>query len=152
MSDRLTAEELFAVECDETIIANHEGRAHLAEAKATFEGGATRSVKLERFDLIPPEANTANARRFGLGCLKHGEENWKGGGAAFIRQCINHALGHLNSLMENGPFHCDDDIGAALTNTSMLAWFREHKPEEFLKALGLTETAPPAPDLSQHPI
>lgn len=115
-----------------------KAREHLEEPKAVYEGGATRSAKAERFDLIPPEANIANARRFGLGAVKHGEENWKGGGAAFIRQCINHAFAHLNSLVQNGPHHGDDDIGAALTNTSMLAWFREHKPEEFRRALGVT--------------
>lgn len=121
-------------------------REHLVEEKATFEGGATRSAKAERYDLIPPEADEANALRFGLGAGKHGEHNWKNGGAAFISQCINHTRAHIVSLQKHGPFHDDDDIGAVLANTSMLAWFRAHKPDEFLKALGMS--APPVP-LSQ---
>ena len=44
-------------------------------AKQQFEGGATRTVKSERYDLIPPEAEAALARRFGLGAQRHGEGN-----------------------------------------------------------------------------
>lgn len=146
-------EERFAAMADKRIMENHETnvpdvgiavpevgsthRQHLAEEKTTFEGGSTRSKKRERYDLIPPEIDEVLAQRFGIGAEAHGEHNWKGGGAAFIRQCINHLRAHTVSLMKNGPFHSDDDIAAMTWNAGVLAWFRRHKPEEFLKALGM---------------
>lgn len=155
----MTKGELLAVEADEVIMANHEGRAHLREPKASFEGGSTRSQKRERYDLVPVEIDEALALRFGLGAEKHGANNWKGGGAEFIASCLNHMRGHYVSLLKNGPFHTDDDIGAMLWNAGVLAWFRAHKPQEFLIALGL-EALPksgailPASldDHSQHPV
>lgn len=138
-------EERFAKQCDEIIQMNHEtpevtaARAHLEEQKERFEGGSTRSVKFERFDLIPPEIDEVLAQRFALGALKHGENNWQQGGADFIKGCINHLRAHTVSLLKNGPFHSDDDIAAMTWNAGVLAWFRAHKPEEFLKALGKTE-------------
>jgi hypothetical protein len=126
-------------------------RDHLDEPKTTFEGGSTRSAKMERFDLIPAEAQIANARRFGLGARKHGARNWQGGGAEFIAETISHLEGHVASLKMNGPFHADDDIGAAITNASMLAWFRAHKPDEFLKALGLYAAPPKSADTTDVP-
>lgn len=110
-------------------------RDHLAEEKSTFEGGSTRSSKLERYDLIPVEAEECEARRYGLGAIKHGENNWKNGGADFILSCLNHLRAHYASLVKNGPWNDDDDIGAMLWNAGVLAWFREHKPDEFRKAL-----------------
>lgn len=148
-----TPERVAAV-ADQIIQNNHESgeaREHLQEPKATFEGGSTRSEKSERYDLVPVEIDEALARRFGLGASKHGPHNWKGGGADFIASCLNHLRGHYVSLMKNGPFHSDDDIGAMLWNAGVLAWFRVHKPEEFLKALGMTAQTP-ADDHSQHPI
>jgi hypothetical protein len=146
MSDALlaardqTADRLAGI-CDLIIERNHERngvRDHLAEEKAVFEGGATRSAKLERYDLIPPEAEQCEAKRFGIGAIAHGENNWKNGGAEFIAQVINHMRAHLNSLQINGPLHTDDDIGAIRWGTAALAWFRAHKPDEFLKALGMS--------------
>lgn len=149
---------MTAEEADVIIQANHDGeaplgfRAHLQEPKATFEGGSTRSQKLERYDLVPIEIDEALALRFGLGALKHGAHNWKGGGAEFIASCLNHLRGHYVSLVRNGPFHSDDDIGAMLWNVGVLAWFRAHKPDEFLKALSMTVQPTPVDDHSQHPI
>lgn len=111
-------------------------RNHLAEKKSKFEGGATRSEKRERFDLIPGEAEVALAERFGIGATKHGPKNWQNGGVDFITATINHAKAHEASLLMNGPDHDDDDLAAILCNWSMLAWFRRHKPEEYRAALG----------------
>lgn len=110
----------------------------MSDGKQSFEGGATRSVKAERYDLIPPEIDEVLARRFALGASLHGENNWKGGGAEFIAACLNHLRAHYVSLVKNGPLHTDDDIGAMTWNAGVLAWFRVHKPDEFLKALGMT--------------
>ncbi len=134
-----SAEERFAELCDEQIKMNHDERDHLSEKKSTFEGGSTRSKKLERYDLIPGEADEANARRFGLGKEKHGARNWQNGGVEFIAETISHLDGHVASLKIHGPDHDDDDVGAILCNASMLAWFRIHKPDEYRKAFGFGE-------------
>lgn len=106
-----------------------------SEQKTAFEGGSTRSKKNERYDLIPIEIDEALAQRFGLGSETHGENNWKGGGADFIKGCLNHLRAHYVSLLTHGPFHSDDDIAAMTWNAGVLAWFRKHKPEEFLRAI-----------------
>lgn len=114
-------------------------RKHLSEQKSTFEGGSTRSAKIERYDLIPPEIDVALAQRFALGATKHGDNNWKGGGTDFVLSCLNHLRAHYVSLLTNGPFHDDDDVAAMLWNIGVLAWFRKHKPAEYLKAFGITD-------------
>lgn len=133
------AEDRFADLCDKEIMSNHEGREHLTEQKTAFEGGSTRSAKLERYDLIPPEIDRALALRFGLGAIKHGDDNWKSGGVGFIRSCLNHLRGHYVSLLTNGPDHDDDDVGAMIWNAGVLAWFRKHKPAEFREALSFQD-------------
>jgi hypothetical protein len=110
-------------------------REHMQEAKKSFEGGATRSEKLERFDLIPPEADEAMARRFGLGAKKHGEGNWKGGGKDFIKACINHAKAHEAHLGKAAGKGDDNDLDAIICNWGMLCWFRENKAQEYGEAL-----------------
>lgn len=125
--------------------ASRKTRAHFTEPKTTFEGGSTRSAKLERYDLIPPELDEALAQRFGLGALKHGDRNWLGGGAEFIVSCVNHGRAHIVSLLKNGPDHADDDLAAILWNFGVLTWFRQHKPAEYRAALGFAPTAEPIP-------
>lgn len=110
-------------------------RNHLAEHKSAYEGGATRSEKLERFDLIPPEAEEAMARRYGLGAEKHGEGNWKQGGADFIKACINHAKAHEAHFLSHFNDSSDNDLDAIMCNWAMLCWFRENKPNDFQEAL-----------------
>lgn len=111
-------------------------RAHAIESKEAFEGGATRSEKLERFDLVPPEADILTARRFGLGAKKHGAGNWKNGGVEFIKATINHLKAHTASLLINDPVtYEDDDLGGILWGGAALAWFRERKPTQYRQAL-----------------
>lgn len=107
-----------------------------------YEGGSTRSAKSVRYDLVPPELEEAVARRFAVGSIEHGDNNWRDGGADFILSCINHGRSHIASLIQNGPWHEDDDIGAILWNFGVLAWFRAHKPEEFKKALAFGRKEP----------
>lgn len=132
-------------------------RQHLAEQKSHYEGGSTRSAKRERYDLVPVEIEEATALRFGLGAEKHGDNNWKKGGAEFIVTCFNHMRGHYTSLVRNGPWHEDDDLGAILWNAGVLTWFRKHKPEEFKKALAMLGSSAPQQqhgesDHGSHPI
>jgi hypothetical protein len=110
-------------------------RNHSIEQKAAFEGGATRSEKLERYDLIPPEAEDALARRYGMGAKKHGEGNWKQGGVTFIKACVNHAKAHQSHLLATCGESEDDDLGAILCNFGMLTWFRANKGDDYNKAL-----------------
>ncbi|HZP22830.1 MAG TPA: dATP/dGTP diphosphohydrolase domain-containing protein [Terriglobales bacterium] len=112
-----------------------QSRDHASENRVAYENGATRSEKLERYDLIPPEADEALAERFGLGAGKHGETNWKSGGAAFIKACINHARAHEVNLLATAGECADDDLAAILCNYAMLAWFRKHKTSEYAQAL-----------------
>ena len=112
-----------------------EARNHLEETKAAFEGGATRSEKQERYDLIPPELNDSAARRYGLGATKHGEGNWKQGEVAFIKACINHAKAHESHLLRTCGKSDDDDLDAIVCNWGMLCWFRSNKPDMYAQAL-----------------
>jgi hypothetical protein len=115
--------------------------------KQKFEGGATRSAKLQRYDLIPGDGDTASATRFGIGALIHGEGNWKAGGKDFIKAVINHLKGHVAALLTGDDTHRkfmhpnvpedarDWDTDAIRCNADMLCWFRAHKPEEYQQAL-----------------
>ena len=90
--------------------------------KAVFEGGATRSAMSERYDLIPKEAMAALARRLGLGAEKHGENNWRGGGADFRKATICHLMKHLLDYMENGNAN-DANTDAIICNAAFLCHF-----------------------------
>jgi hypothetical protein len=111
-------------------------RNHLAEEKTAFEGGATRSAKTARYDLVPAEGTRAIAERYGVGAVKHGDNNWKQGGVEFIKATISHVYGHLDNLKATAGQAEDDDIGAIGWGATALAWFRVHTPEDYYKALG----------------
>ena len=105
----------------------------LSEQKQQFEGGATRSVKTARFDLVPGCAERRLAERYGLGAVKHGDNNWRQGGAEFIKGCVNHMQAHLADFKDHGNKD-DDNLAAILWGAAALTWFEENKPEEFAKA------------------
>lgn len=109
------------------------GRDHLAEPKTAYEGGATRTEKAERYDLVPPEAIDAIARRMGLGVPKHGENNWRGGGVAFIKATINHLYAHLSALLKGDA--TDNHLDAVTCNSAFLCWFKANKPHDYETAL-----------------
>lgn len=104
-----------------------------SEKHSRFEGGATRTEKAERYDLVPPEAVDAIARRIGLGVAKHGENNWKSGGVAFIKATFNHMLAHISSLRKLNLG--DQDLDAIICNVAFLCWFKENKSQEYYQAL-----------------
>lgn len=73
----------------------------------TFASGAHRNsgaIDLLRYDLIPPAALRALARRFGIGVALHGEHNWIKGIPFSVM--IYHVVEHLQALREGTP---DDD-------------------------------------------
>lgn len=110
--------------------------ADLKEKKQNFENGATRSETGLRYDLVPAVYSERGARRWGLGAVKHGENNWKGGGVSFIVACVNHLEAHLVKFKSQGNA-TDDNLGAILWNAGALAWFEENKPKEYASALSI---------------
>lgn len=98
-----------------------------------YEGSATRTVKKERYDLIPPEADDAIARRIGMGVARHGENNWRGGGMEFIKATINHMRAHTSALLKGN--RSDNDLDAIICNAAFLCWFRDNRPEHYEAAL-----------------
>ena len=98
-----------------------EKRNHAEETKQTFEGGATRSTLVLRYDLVPMAAMDGIARRLALGVEKHGEWNWRNGGADFVKATKNHLMAHVLRYIEFGEPEDLDAIGA---NYALLADFR----------------------------
>lgn len=85
---------------------------HIAKANGltSYEGGATRSVKQERRELIPKTAMDALARRLAMGAAKHGVNNWRKGGEEFRLATVNHLLDHIFEYLENGGSENTDAI------------------------------------------
>ncbi len=87
-----------------------------------YEGGATRSLLAERYDLVPREAIEALGRRLALGATIHGENNWRQGGEEFRRATINHLIRHLLDYMESGN-QTDMNTDAIICNAAFLCYF-----------------------------
>ena len=95
--------------------------------KSKFKGGATRTKQKERFDLIPPAALEALARRLGLGADKHGARNWEKGGEDFRQATISHLQKHLADYMRDGNKR-DGNTDAIICNAAFLCFFEESMP------------------------
>jgi hypothetical protein len=97
-----------------------------------FKSGAKSTEVKPRYDLIPVEALTYIAERFGKGALTHGPRNWQRGigDEVFITDRKNHAIAHLMNYV-NGVATADDSVKdhlkAAICNLAMLAWIEEHR-------------------------
>jgi hypothetical protein len=89
-----------------------------------FEGGATRSEKPERRELIPKAAIDALARRLALGAAKHGVNNWRKGGEEFRLATLNHLLDHIFEYLERGG---QENIDAIICNAAFLCEYEERK-------------------------
>lgn len=92
-----------------------------------FEGGATRSAKDERRELIPKTAIDALARRLALGAKKHGVNNWRQGGPEFRLATVNHLLDHIYAYLENGG---SENTDAIVCNAAFLCEFEAREPYE----------------------
>lgn len=99
----------------------------MSEEKQAFEGGATRTVQAERYDLIPVAAVRALARRLALGAKKHGERNWEKGGAEFEKATLSHGIAHLLQYAQTGQ---QDDLDGAICNLAFLCHFSEKAAAE----------------------
>lgn len=96
-----------------------------SEELATFEGGATRTAKPERRQLIPKSAIDALARRLDLGAKKHGVNNWRKGGVEFRMETVNHLLDHVFEYLEKGG---RENADAIICNAAFLCEFEEKEP------------------------
>ena len=89
-----------------------------------FSSGAHRdnAEGKGRYDLIPPEAIRALAKRFEDGGKHYGDNNWKKG---LPNYCLfDSALRHLFNALEGK--NEEDHLGACLWNVSVLIYNREH--------------------------
>ena len=62
-----------------TVLFKDEPVYDYTEVRSVSATGGEKGVKLERFDLIPPEALGAIARHYGLGSRKYADNNWRRG-------------------------------------------------------------------------
>ena len=90
-----------------------------------FEGGATRTAKAERRELIPRSAIDAVGRRLALGATKHGVNNWRKGGPEFRLATINHLLDHIFLYLESGG---RENTDAIVCNAAFLCEYEENDP------------------------
>jgi Domain of unknown function (DUF5664) len=90
-----------------------------------FEGGATRSAKQERRELVPKTAIDALSRRLALGAEKHGVNNWRLGGEEFRLATINHLLDHIFEYLEHGG---TENTDAIICNAAFLCDYQDRMP------------------------
>lgn len=97
----------------------------VSQTLSTFEGGATRSVKAERRELMPKSAIDALSRRLALGAERHGVNNWRKGGKEFRLATVNHLLDHIFEYLERGG---KENTDAIICNAAFLCEFEEKEP------------------------
>tara|TARA_R100001086_G_scaffold93037_1_gene46167 strand:- start:1318 stop:1710 length:393 start_codon:yes stop_codon:yes gene_type:complete len=98
--------------------------------KYVMPGGATRSEKAPRMDLIPPVALEVLAQRFAEGEAIHGPWQWLESldtfehATEFCREALNHVYAHLGRMQREGT-KLDDHIGAIGWAVCALAYARD---------------------------
>lgn len=84
-----------------------------------------------RYDLIPPEALKALAKRFEYGAKLHGENNYKLGvpNSSLFDSAMRHLVQAMNKEED------EDHLASCLCNVCMLIYNREHNigSEEWMK-------------------
>ena len=93
------------------------------EKKQEYNGGAVRSERKPRYDLIRPEFLKGLAETLTIGAERYGEVNWQKGGADFIQDTLNHLFEHVLKLIDGD--RTEDHISHAAANLMFLAYFRE---------------------------
>ena len=89
----------------------------LDPGKFYLPGGATRSERAPRYDLVPHELSRRVAARYAMGAMKHGEQNWKNSltteadARTFCLEALNHMQEHLFKLTHQLDLG-DDHLGA----------------------------------------
>ena len=85
-----------------------------------FRGGARRTDRKPRFDLIPFEFLEAFAEVLTRGANKYGPYNWKRGQKDFFLDAWNHAFVHLQRFKEGD--HSEDHLGHLACNVAFMVW------------------------------
>ena len=85
-----------------------------------FPGGARRSDRKPRFDLIPFEFLESIAEALTRGAARFGSYNWKRGQKDFFLDAWNHAFVHLQMFKEGDT--SEDHLGHLACNVAFLVW------------------------------
>ena len=85
-----------------------------------FAGGAKRSDRKPRFDLIPFVFLEAVAQVLRDGALKYGAHNWQRGSKDFFLDTWNHAFVHLQKVKEGDT--SEDHLAHFACNVAFLIW------------------------------
>jgi dATP/dGTP diphosphohydrolase len=87
---------------------------------ARFPGGARRTDRKPRFELIPFEFLEALAEVLSAGAVKYGPYNWKRGEKDFFLDAWNHAFVHLEKFKEGD--RSEDHLAHLACNAAFLTW------------------------------
>lgn len=98
-------------------------RAKVVEQSAFDESQAVRAFSKPDFTQVPMALIRRVAKRYGLGEINYGRDNWKKGGPEFLHDCVNHAIEHL-ILYANGDMK-EDHLGAVGWFAACMAWHEE---------------------------
>src|SRR5947209_10864987 len=85
-----------------------------------FPGGARRSDRKPRFDLIPFDFLEAVAEVLTRGAARYGPYNWKCGKKDFFLDAWNHAFVHLQKFKEGDT--SEDHLAHLACNVAFLIW------------------------------
>ena len=89
-----------------------------------FSGGARRSDRKPRFDLIPFEFLEAVAEVLTHGASTYGPYNWKRGRKDFFLDAWNHAFVHLEKFKEGDK--SEDHLAHLACNVAFMIWAIEN--------------------------
>ena len=89
-----------------------------------FPGGARRSDRKPRFDLIPFEFLESVAEALTRGPAKYGPYNWKRGQKDFFLDAWNHAFVHLQKFKEGD--RSEDHLAHLVCNVAFMIWAIEN--------------------------
>ena len=85
-----------------------------------FVGGAQRTDRKLRFDLIPSEFLEAVALVLTRGAARYGPYNWKRGKKDFFLDAWNHAFVHLQKFKEGD--RSEDHLAHLACNVAFMVW------------------------------
>ena len=85
-----------------------------------FPGGARRTERQPRFDLIPFEFLESVAEELTRGAAKYGPYNWKRGQKDFFLDAWNHAFVHLQKFKEGD--RSEDHLAHLACNVAFMVW------------------------------
>jgi hypothetical protein len=90
-----------------------------------FRGGARRSDRKPRFDLVPYEFLEALAEILTSGAATYGPHNWQRGQKDFFIDAWNHAFAHLQLFKEGDT--SENHLAHLACNVAFLIWAVQHK-------------------------